>query len=412
MASARILKTKYAGKDSEEYGGIERLLSGRVKTARRTEGIVTWGNDGGLTTFKKEDENENEKETKHQDSELIDGEMTKIEEKEDKAEEKEKENKVEEKEKSKEKEVPTVGQEWFGKFSDCWGSEDRKANEVIQINDFQESSFEDEFLKNVKKLSLNVDGVDRNLLNNLFPISTISESNSSPMKEIQDTINSNPSNSSDLNDHQNSKLTISSTKSQEELLILRKRLLTLLKRKEKVNLDLDSIQARYKLLQLAEDRLSNLEPVKISEETTSSSSSSNKKGKKGGKPKKDSTKEKETSSTTNTEIKITTGPPCGYDSRLNWDEERFFNWSKSQEGIGILNESLELDGQLKDDWDDVVEVEDDENGDQRIEKGDSAFVCNTAKRKCKKHTDWSMVRGADFEVEKEVQVSCMLSLFS
>lgn len=408
MASARILKTKYAGKNYQEYGGVERLLSGRVKTARRKEGIVTWGNDGGLTfdSTKKADEDEIKDEN---------FERSAIKRAPDDAEDEEGESKAQD---------SMIGQEWFGRFSDSWGDEDEEFYLIKKIDeqDSQNSSLENTFLRTVKNLSLHVDGVDRNLLNDLFPIASITESNSTavPMREIQETgVSTNPNENAvahsrlelSNNNPFQSNLTTTSTKSQEELLILRKRFISLLKRKDRVNLDLDSIQARYKLLQLAEDRVSNLEPVKISEEKET-----NKKAKKGGsKSKKE--KEKESGNANEKEkgeVKFTYGPPCGYDSRLNWDEERFMEWSQSHMGAAMLDESQELDGILKDDWEDVILEEEDQDQDADRDEEQTvgnevgrtkAYVCNTAKRKCKKHTDWSMVRGADFEVEKEVQVS-------
>lgn len=354
MASARILKTKYAGKDAGLHGGIERLLSGRVRTARRKEGIVIWGNESSMG-IKKEGEKIEGVEENGGDKENV-------------------ENLVKELEILKNVEESSaegvgVGEEWFGKFGESWGNERSRDQEVPHFE--KSNSNQMGVLEEIKNLSLNVDGVDRNLLKELFPFE---ESDRNGDFKFNSTLNA------------------SSTKSEEEFLTLRKRFIDLLKRKEKVNVSLDSIQARSKLLQLAEDRTVNLEPVKISEEITTGS----KKTKKG----KSKSKSKETETGIGTEeevkVKITTGPPCGYDSRLNWDEERFWNWCNQEVGKRVLEESLELDGVLWEDWDDVVE----DGLDVR-----QPYVCKVAKRKCKRHVDWSMVRGADFEVEKEVQVS-------
>ena len=43
-------------------------------------------------------------------------------------------------------------------------------------------------------------------------------------------------------------------------------------------------------------------------------------------------------------------------------------------------------------------------------RGGEPAVCGEAKRRCKRHADWSMVRGADLEVAREVQTAALAAL--
>lgn len=166
----------------------------------------------------------------------------------------------------------------------------------------------------------------------------------------------------------------------EELLKLEERRIDLGKRKHSVNAGLDALAARTKLLQLAEDRVATLEPIGGDEEGGDTTRPNNKKSK--GKKTK--------------EAESTGQPRCGYDERLSWDDARFQTWSHTSEAKDILEERIAIDGTLCTDNEVIMD--------------DRVAVCGRSKRKCKRHGDWSVIRGADMEVEREMQTNLLSSL--
>lgn len=165
------------------------------------------------------------------------------------------------------------------------------------------------------------------------------------------------------------------SKEHEEIIDLESEAIALLTRKQQSSAALDLVMARIKLLQLTEDRITLLPPIETPEESTAKSKSKTK-GKKSD----------ESSA-------IKTQPRCGFDERLAWDDESFVEWMNSDIGSKILREEQDLDGQLV--------TEDDQEDDSVT----GPAICGTSKRKCKRHLDWNVVRSADFDVEKEAQVS-------
>ncbi|WFC97857.1 COMPASS (complex proteins associated with Set1p) component [Malassezia yamatoensis] len=128
------------------------------------------------------------------------------------------------------------------------------------------------------------------------------------------------------------------------------------------HLMLDVLAVRGKLLQLAEDRQSVLSPA-VSDLATN----------KG---------------------ELDTHPRCGFDQRLIWSDEDLWEWAISAIGRKILQEEIPLDGVF-------------------IGQADTAgpqVICGDAKRRCKRHTDWSIVRGADIEIARELQTLHVSSL--
>lgn len=121
------------------------------------------------------------------------------------------------------------------------------------------------------------------------------------------------------------------------------------------NTMIDVLAVRAKLLQLAEDRVSTL-------------------------PLADDDGKREA------------GPRCGFDARLAWPDEALWQWATSPAGRAMLQEETPLDGALA--------------GDAH----GAALVCGTAKRRCKRHADWSIVRGAEAEVARELQTSYVSAL--
>ncbi|WFC94288.1 COMPASS (complex proteins associated with Set1p) component [Malassezia brasiliensis] len=124
---------------------------------------------------------------------------------------------------------------------------------------------------------------------------------------------------------------------------------------------LDVLAVRGKLLQLAEDRLSTLPPA----------------------TEEDVGKHRDASI-----------PRCGFDARLVWDDEPLWAWATSPTGRAMLQEEAPLDGRFSG---------------QQGGTGPEV-VCGEPKRRCKRHADWSIVRGADIEVARELQTLHMSSL--
>jgi COMPASS component SPP1 len=169
----------------------------------------------------------------------------------------------------------------------------------------------------------------------------------------------------------------------EKLSRLEERRAVLQRRKSRVDASLDTLAARTKLLQLAEDRVATLEPISDEEVAGESSRANVKKGK-GGKKFK--------------EAESVGQPRCGYDERLSWDDARFASWSQSSQAKEMLDDQLPIDGTL--DTRDHVPAT----------SPPQVTVCGLSKRRCKRHGDWSVIRSAGMEVEREMQTNLLSSL--
>ncbi|CAO1631988.1 unnamed protein product [Parajaminaea phylloscopi] len=172
----------------------------------------------------------------------------------------------------------------------------------------------------------------------------------------------------------------------EALHDLRASLQNLTENRQSVSTLLDLAENRLKLLQLVDDRLGLLPPISV-EETAQSSKKSKAKGK-GAKAADGSA-----SST------LKTQPRCGYDERLSWDDERFSSWMASTTGRQILDGVQDLDGRLTESETQAVAEED-----------FLPTVCGVARRKCRRHADWSLLRSEEFEKVKAAQTSTLSSL--
>ncbi|PWN20762.1 hypothetical protein BCV69DRAFT_282984 [Microstroma glucosiphilum] len=205
-------------------------------------------------------------------------------------------------------------------------------------------------------------------------------------------------------------LTESGTKEEEDLLDLRRALASLTSHKQASSASLDLVMGRIQLLELAYDRAGDLPPVQVSDESASSNKKKTK-GSKGSAGAGDDT--------------IKTQPRCGYDERLSWDDERFVAWMKSEQGEQILKGSAELDGRLHDadempmerqtqpGEEDAMDVDQRESPSLDPQQSSLAAVptiCGLVKRKCRKHADWSVVRGNDFDAEKKLQTTTLSDL--
>ncbi|WFD23166.1 COMPASS (complex proteins associated with Set1p) component [Malassezia equina] len=111
----------------------------------------------------------------------------------------------------------------------------------------------------------------------------------------------------------------------------------------------DLLAARSKLLQCAEDRQSTLPPVDDNGATC---------------------------------------PPCGFDERLCWDDEALLAWLTTPEGQASISDTRTTSSEVQ----------------------DKAPLCLVAKRRCKRHADWSAVRGAELDLLRDAQMQHMSAL--
>jgi len=84
----------------------------------------------------------------------------------------------------------------------------------------------------------------------------------------------------------------------------------------------------------------------------------------------------------------TSCPPCGFDERLCWDDEALLGWLGTPDGQACLGEprTTPSPGQA------------------------TAPLCLVAKRRCKRHADWSAVRGAELDLLRDAQTQHLSSL--
>ncbi|SPO20115.1 uncharacterized protein UTRI_00511_B [Ustilago trichophora] len=181
----------------------------------------------------------------------------------------------------------------------------------------------------------------------------------------------------------------------EQLNLVTNQILAVDLEKARLNARLDRLDLRSTLLHLVSDRVPTLPPV--GSNTNSSENVNNDQdedmpdeptgaAKKGSKKKKSSkSKSKPTADAS--------GPRCGYDARLHWDDFQFDTWAQTEPGVSILSSSTPLDGILDDD-----EVAEDTVGSGGNRGG--RVICGTAKRKCRRHIDWSNLCELALDAEK------------
>ncbi|SPO21034.1 uncharacterized protein UTRI_00511 [Ustilago trichophora] len=170
--------------------------------------------------------------------------------------------------------------------------------------------------------------------------------------------------------------------------------------KSRLNARLDRLDLRSILLHLVSDRVPTLPPV-----GSSSNTAENVDGEDEEMPdeptasKKASKKKKSLSKSKSKLTADASGPRCGYDARLHWDDSRFDTWAQSKPGLDILSSSTPLDGSLDNDDED----NDDDNVDGGVEAGENVggrVICGMAKRKCRRHIDWSNLCELALDAEK------------
>ncbi|PWZ02575.1 hypothetical protein BCV70DRAFT_196822 [Testicularia cyperi] len=197
----------------------------------------------------------------------------------------------------------------------------------------------------------------------------------------------------------------------EEQAELQDRLAALDLRKQRVNAALDRLDLRSTILHLITDRVSLLPHVGVStivsnagaagdtpndtEAETEAAASLARPKAKGKKGKKAASKESGGAAS---------GPRCGYDERLHWDDAQFDRWTQSNDGQRILAHELPIDGVLDDEPPPPTDsmVIDTKDQGASTPSTEQARICSIAKRKCKRHTDWSNLREASLDVEKSV----------
>lgn len=169
--------------------------------------------------------------------------------------------------------------------------------------------------------------------------------------------------------------------------------------RDAINRSLDLLAARNKVLQLAEDRIGTLEPLIDDSLASTAPSSSKKKSKKKGGGTKATQEEEETASEPATARVVAR---CGFDERISWDDARFDGWCRSDSGRKMLDEEVGLDGHLDPPTSPESEGE--------AVREESAKVCSLAKKKCKRHADWNVLKSAEFEVQRELQTRTLSAL--
>lgn len=159
------------------------------------------------------------------------------------------------------------------------------------------------------------------------------------------------------------------------------------RQKSRLNARLDRLDLRSTLLHLVSDRVPTLSPVGSSTSTnTLDAAVDDDEETADSRPAK---KKKKASSKTKTKSSTDTsgGPRCGYDQRLHWDDRAFDAWAHTPPGSSILAHETPLDGTL-----------DDTDADPT--QSHQRWICATAKRRCRRHVDWSNLCELALDAEK------------
>lgn len=151
--------------------------------------------------------------------------------------------------------------------------------------------------------------------------------------------------------------------------------------KSRINSRLDRLDLRSTLLHLVSDRAPTLPSIGS---TTSDTPDPNDDEEMPDEPAPKSKKKKGSTKKSKSTTDIG-GPRCGYDQRLHWDDAAFDAWAHTEPGQSILAYDKPLDGVL----DDAADKEEGER-----------VVCAMAKRKCRRHVDWSNLCEVSLDAEK------------
>lgn len=158
--------------------------------------------------------------------------------------------------------------------------------------------------------------------------------------------------------------------------------------KSRINSRLDRLDLRSTLLHLVSDRVPTLSPAGSSATSAPADEPAEDEdmpdADADAAPKKTKKKKGSSNSKSKSTESSSGGPRCGYDQRLHWDDSAFDTWAQSEPGRSILAYETPLDGVL-----------DDEDGLEGPK-----VVCGLAKRKCRRHLDWSNLCELSLDAEK------------
>ncbi|TKY90673.1 hypothetical protein EX895_000671 [Sporisorium graminicola] len=156
--------------------------------------------------------------------------------------------------------------------------------------------------------------------------------------------------------------------------------------KQHLNARLDRLDLRSTLLHLVSDRVPTLAPVGSSTSATTTAEAADEDEEMHDTDRKPKKKKGGSKGKTKSSADVSGGPRCGYDQRLHWDDATFDAWARAPPGSRMLAHETALDGILDDDSP--------EPSDQ------PRVVCASAKRKCRRHLDWSNLCELALDAEK------------
>ncbi|GAC95433.1 hypothetical protein PHSY_003009 [Pseudozyma hubeiensis SY62] len=171
----------------------------------------------------------------------------------------------------------------------------------------------------------------------------------------------------------------------EQLCLVTNQILVVDLEKSRLNARLDRLDLRSTLLHLVSDRVPTLPPVGSSTTTATTLDVADEEDEEmteAAKPKK---KKKSGSKSKSKSADTSGGPRCGYDQRLHWDDAAFDAWAHATSGSAILSHETPLDGVLNDEVDPTPLPR---------------WICGSAKRKCRRHVDWSNLCELALDAEK------------
>lgn len=149
--------------------------------------------------------------------------------------------------------------------------------------------------------------------------------------------------------------------------------------KTQINARLDRLDLRSTLLHLVSDRVPTLVAAPSASAPDATDAGEDEEMPDEARPK---TKKKKSAKGRSEDADSSSGPLCGYDQRLHWDDPDFDTWAHTDLGRTMLAHDAPLDGELDD------------------AAGPNAVVCSTVKRKCRRHIDWSNLCELALDAEK------------
>lgn len=155
--------------------------------------------------------------------------------------------------------------------------------------------------------------------------------------------------------------------------------------KSRLNGRLDRLDLRSTLLHLVSDRVPTLPPVGSFTAATTRLDAADEEDEEMAEAAKSKKKKKGGSKSKSKLADTSGGPRCGYDQRLHWDDSSFDAWAHATPGSTILAHETPLDGVLDDEVDPTSQPR---------------WICGTAKRKCRRHVDWSNLCELALDAEK------------